>query len=1223
VPFVRDSLHRITQITDPQRNQYLYTYDTNGNLASVTYPNTTQPSTYTYGANHLYLSGTDFRNDPLPTSTYYTAADTDPNGLPLNGRLASVQDALGETTSYAYNLTTNTTTVTYPANAGGNAGTATMVYDSYDSYGMLLSSTDPLGLTTANAYDVNHNLISVADPLGNVSTYTYDSNGNKTSSTYPATPSSTNTTSTTQYNQYSEPTSTIDELGNVRLFNYDSNYNPQSVTDSAGALASFQFNTNQTLAAGAIGFDITVTPANASHFTYDANGSIISRTDALGRTISYVYNSLGQKLSITEPTPTSLTGGSVSTTNYAYDQLGNLLQTAAPLSRTTSSTYDGNGNKISDTDARGNVTTYQYDALNRLVLTTYPDSTTASKTYDFRNNVVSETDQNGNVTRLTYDLSGRQVSVTRGYGTSSASNTTYAYDNAGRKISETDALSHTTAYTYDADSRLTAIAGVKGNFAYVYDNAGNRISQTDANNNKTQYQSDARKRLTFTTYPDSTTTINAYDGPGNLASVTDQADNVVQYTYDAANQLKTVVQTASPNTSNNTNSYGYDPLGNLTGLTDENLHTTTNAFDLFNEPVSKTLAVAQTETRNYDPAGNLTSLVHFNGVTTSYTYDALNRLLSSVTPSESAVCFTYTPTGKYLTSTAGDGTVNYSYDSLDRLITKATPEGILSYTYFPTGKVETITSSNANGASVAYTYDDLNRLSTVVDNRLSGNNTTTYTYDPASNVATATYPNGVQSAMTYDALNRITGLAASSSAAEISGYTYQRGPTGNLIGASELNGRTLNWTYDGIYRLTNESITSDPSQVNGSVGYQLDPVGNRLSDNSSLAGINSGSFGYSADDEVSTETYDNNGNATQVGAKSFTYDAENHLTSMSTAGTVVSVVYDAFGNRVAKTVNGVTTKYLVEDDVNPTGYPQVLDELTGGVVTRTYTYGLQRLSEDQIVNSAWTPSFYGYDGGGNVRQLTNMTDAVTDAYEYDAFGNDVYQTGSTPNNYLYRGEQYDSDLGLYYLRARYYNPLTGRFLSKDPYDGDPADLATLHKYLYANADPVDFIDANGQEALVSYNQLVVGALVLATGAAIVNYEQHKDQTEGALRELGAGISCTYNELTTLTSSWVAVGLAGNGDIGTVSRVGPCTFMANIPQNKKPPKRAKSPKPPTNPPQNPPDPPPPGCQIRIMPPSPAYPDFYPNGYWVMTCGNQPIDPSTGLPGAPWETHVPLP
>jgi YD repeat-containing protein len=114
--------------------------------------------------------------------------------------------------------------------------------------------------------------------------------------------------------------------------------------------------------------------------------------------------------------------------------------------RTTNSTYDGNGNKISDTDARGNITGYKYDALNRLIETDYPDGTKATKTCDFRNNVVTETDQNGNVTQHQYDLAGRQLALTRGFGTSSASTTNYAYDNAGRKISETDALQHTTAY---------------------------------------------------------------------------------------------------------------------------------------------------------------------------------------------------------------------------------------------------------------------------------------------------------------------------------------------------------------------------------------------------------------------------------------------------------------------------------------------------------------------------------------------------------------------------------------------------------------------------------------------------------------------------------------------------------------------------------------------------------------------------------------------------------
>ena len=105
-------------------------------------------------------------------------------------------------------------------------------------------------------------------------------------------------------------------------------------------------------------------------------------------------------------------------------------------------------------------------------------------------------------------------------------------------------------------------------------------------------------------------------------------------------------------------------------------------------------------------------------------------------------------------------------------------------------------------------------------------------------------------------------------------------------------------------------------------------------------------------------------------------------------------------------------RVLVDDGLNPTGLPQVMDEIVNGAVQRTYAYGLQRIDENQFVSGAWTPSFYVYDGAGSVRQLTDVNGTPTDEYEYDAYGNSFTKTGTTPNNYLYRGEQYDSDLGL-------------------------------------------------------------------------------------------------------------------------------------------------------------------------------------------------------------------
>jgi RHS repeat-associated protein len=316
----------------------------------------------------------------------------------------------------------------------------------------------------------------------------------------------------------------------------------------------------------------------------------------------------------------------------------------------------------------------------------------------------------------------------------------------------------------------------------------------------------------------------------------------------------------------------------------------------------------------------------------------------------------------------------------------------------------------------------------------------------------------VQSTFTYDTLNRVTGLSSGPAS-----YTYQRGPTGNLTSDTESSGRTVNWTYDGIYRLTNETISSDPAKAHWAVGYGLDPVGNRKSEISTLGGLDPGSFNYNADDELATDSYDLNGNTVSTGGKAFTYDSENHLISMSANGTSVGILYNGDGNRVAKTVNGATTYYLV-DNLNPTGLPQVMEELSStGTVARRYTYGLGLIAQDLIVSNAWTPSFYEADGEGSVRLLTSEAGAVTDADEFDAFGNEINSTGTTPNEYLYRGEQWDTDLGLYYLRARYYNPATGRFLSVDSEGG-----AGQRRYEYAAADPVNGADPSGDEAIIEW-----------------------------------------------------------------------------------------------------------------------------------------------------------
>jgi RHS repeat-associated protein len=355
-----------------------------------------------------------------------------------------------------------------------------------------------------------------------------------------------------------------------------------------------------------------------------------------------------------------------------------------------------------------------------------------------------------------------------------------------------------------------------------------------------------------------------------------------------------------------------------------------------------------------------------------------------------------------------------------------------------------------------------------------------------------TYPNGLESQFTLDSLNRVTSL---NNAKLI--YEYTLDAAGNRRQVVEHlpneTGRTVNWSYDNIYRLTDEVITLDPHSKNGNAHYDLDPVGNRTQETATLPGLLPGTFTYDADDRLNTETYDANGNTLTSGGKTFTYDFENRLKSMTAGSVTVTLAYDADGNRVAKTVNGVTTRYLV-DDLNPTGYAQVVEEVTAGAVTRQYTYGLQRISQTQQIANAWTPAFYGYDGAGTVRLLTDSTGTVTDTYDYDAWGNTVNATGSTPNVYLYRGEQFDSDLSFYYLRARYFNPLSGRLLTRDPEAGRIKVPGTLHRYVYGEGDPVDRIDPSGRSNYFFYKTivraivapLVIGAMVIVPAAEAIN-----------------------------------------------------------------------------------------------------------------------------------------
>jgi len=367
---------------------------------------------------------------------------------------------------------------------------------------------------------------------------------------------------------------------------------------------------------------------------------------------------------------------------------------------------------------------------------------------------------------------------------------------------------------------------------------------------------------------------------------------------------------------------------------------------------------------------------------------------------------------------------------------------------------------------------------------------TGYGFDAVGNLQWVKYnPNGVTNLYQYDALNRLTNLVWSKTNTITAGFGYTLGAAGNRLTLAETNNgfvRNYTWGYDNAYRLTSEQIaTSAPT---GTLTYGYDDVGNRTTRTGTLGPLSAQSFNYDQRDQIDNDAtptsasiyFDANGNTrTNVwdgAARQYGYDWANRLTTFTNGVTNVTVTYDAGDNRIKKVANGVTTWYLVAT-VNPSGYPQVVEELTGATPTtlsKTYCYGLDLI--DQRQQPAGTVSFYGYDGLGSVKFLTDTTGAITDTYTYDASGNTLTNSAPTSNNYRYTGEQWDPDLGLYYLRARYLNPAIGRFQTRDTFEGRQGEPLSLHQYLYCADNSVDRIDPSGHE--FNLNSLMVSVTTI-------------------------------------------------------------------------------------------------------------------------------------------------
>ncbi len=508
-------------------------------------------------------------------------------------------------------------------------------------------------------------------------------------------------------------------------------------------------------------------------------------------------------------------------------------------------------------------------------------------------------------------------------------------------------------------------------------------------------------------------------------------------------------------------------------------------YDAASRPSAVVRPLGQRAENQYDAAGNIVGLADFDGAQTSYTISARNQILRKQFPGGGAVDYTYLPSGQIGTVTDARGVSRFTYDAADRLVRRTEPDDTeIVYAYSAGGFVDAVTTPSG---TTHYAHDAAGRIGTVT---APDGGVTTLSYDAVGNLIAIVHPNGVSESRSYDPLDRVTAVELRNGlGALLASYQYLYDGRNNVTRLTENGGRRVDYSYDDANRLVGEVIV-DPQFGDRTITYTHDAVGNRLSRSDSIEGTTT--YQYDANDRlvrstlggVDTDyTWDARGNLVQTSSPDrmvdMTWNAENRLTGaiIDDDGVVTTLgfAYDRNGLRVSRTVDGVETRFLI-DELRP--IPQVAEEYRpGGGPRLPHVYADQLLSQGLGTGR----SYHHSDGRGSIRSLTGGAGTVSDRYAYDAFGRLLGASGTTPNDHRYRGERFDALLGQYDLRARGYDPDRGRFTAADPAAGTPLNPLSLNDYLYGNGNPVAFVDPMGTNSVIeiSITQQILGGLTLA------------------------------------------------------------------------------------------------------------------------------------------------
>lgn len=945
------------------------------------------------------------------------------------GKLSSVSDGLGRTINISQpgttiasvagvtvvGLQTETRTVTF-AYTGGVMTSATDYGGHVTNYGnstdLPTSVTRPAGNQLFSQVYTGNKVTSQTERGADTSTLAYGTN--TTTFTAP-----TGHTLVDNYNAQGRLISHVDEAGRALTMTYDSAGRRETVTDRLGQKTTLLHHALSGLPHTLINTEgrttgVAFKPRALSGIIFQ-DVSKITFPDGASR--SFTYDAKGNVAQITDE------AGKL--WKYTYNNRGQVMTITNPLGGVTTNTYDGFGNLTTTQPPDTGMTTYVYDARHRLTQITRPGGTaTVMMTYDTKDRLTSVTDERAKVWQYTYDNNDRLIVATD----PDAENTGMGHDVLDRVTSITDRLGQSSNLTFDSRHLLSSFI--------------------DRNNNAINLTYDARRRLTSLEDAGGKDWTFEYDDEGRLISVQNPVDPASNWKL---NKLGFPAQMS-------------DPLGNTRNFTRDAMQRVVTSFD----PLGRQTAYV------YDKRGLLISATEQGTGTAKYDRDALGNITKLTDPNGGVWGMIYQKSGRLIKTTDPLGkSTTAEYDARGRL-SKINPPDSTNTTLTYDAASNLTGAAHNIGPNLTFSRDNLGRLTSVNDAALAANNVAfeydaegrvtnceqnghdfTATYDNGGRLLTAVYHDGLFTVTYgYDSRDRLTSVTDSEGTVITMGYD----DAGRLTSQTRTPGVDAFHVYDAAGRLTQVQEGAVTT-----LNYELNPA-SEVTDLDitapTLPAVTAANqllkFGKAGEIISTGYAYDLRGRQTAApGGRTYQWDGASRLVNANG----ILLTYNGLGDVVTRTDGGNTTRFyhhyalglapIVYEDM-PTGSDRLYVWTPGGKLL----YSVDEATGD--------PTFYHFDRMGSTLALTDKNGVVTDSYAYGPYGEPLGRTGTSTQPFTYIGAYGVRAEGpLYHMRARYYDPTTTQFLSRDPLPPRLGNPKSTHRYTYAARNPLRYLDPRG------------------------------------------------------------------------------------------------------------------------------------------------------------------